>query len=99
MPKPIHKLIERKTDNAKALLRYPYIRWKLQADYRLFFFFPFWQIGGGERVHVVILKVFRSERSLCFITDQSDNDSFKKDCQSVADSLSLVRGSEKISSK
>src|SRR5690606_29267940 len=99
MPKPIHKLIERKTDNAKALLRYPYIRWKLKADYRLFFFFPFWQIGGGERVHADILKVFRSERSLCFITDQSENDGFKKEFQSYADTLTLGRWAKKPSFK
>ena len=99
MPKPIRNILERKSDNVKALLRYPYIQWKLKADYKLFFFFPFWQIGGGERVHADILKVFRLEKSLCFITDESENDGFKEEFQSYADTLSLGRWAKKPSFK
>jgi len=42
-----------------------------------FFFFPFYHVGGAERVHVDILESFEKEGNLCFITNTSKNESFK----------------------
>lgn len=89
--------IRKKTGNLKALLMYPYIQWKLNQSYDLFFFFPFWQIGGGERVHADILKVFEKEKTLCFITDESTNPGLKKEFKEYAQTIVLGRWSKKIS--
>jgi glycosyltransferase involved in cell wall biosynthesis len=97
MSKSPREIFERKTENVKAMLMYPYIDWKLRGNHRLFFFFPFWQIGGGERVHADILKVFQIDRPLCFITDRSENDGFKKEFQASADTVVLGRWAEKRS--
>jgi glycosyltransferase involved in cell wall biosynthesis len=88
---------KKKTGNLKALLMYPYIQWKLKQKRDLFFFFPFWQIGGGERVHADILKVFHKEDTLCFVTDQSIDPGFKNEFRKYADTIVLGRWSKKIS--
>lgn len=43
-----------------------------------FFFFPFYHIGGAERVHIDILSVFPKKNNLCFITNTSKDSKFKK---------------------
>lgn len=47
-----------------------------------FFFFPFYHIGGAERVHSDILELFDSKDSICIITDTSENDHFYNDFKS-----------------
>lgn len=97
MSKSLQEIFERKTANAKALWMYPRIDWILRKNHQLFFFFPYWQIGGGEKVHADILEVFQDDRSLCFITDHSENDGFKKSFQAFADTLELGRWAKKQS--
>lgn len=88
---------QRKSANLKALLMYPYILRKLKENYDLFFFFPFWQIGGGERVHADILRAFEKENVLCFLTGQSINTGFKKEFQTYSDTIELGRWADKES--
>jgi len=97
MPKSLKAIFQRKAENAEALLKVPSIYRKLRGSRRLFFFFPFWQIGGGERVHADILKAFQKDDPLCFITDDSENDGFKKDFKTYADTIELGRWSKKKS--
>lgn len=97
MSKSLQEIFERKAANTKALWMYPHIDWTLRKNHQLFFFFPYWQIGGGEKVHADILEVFQGDRSLCFITEHSENDGFKKDFQAFSDTLELGRWAEKQS--
>jgi len=42
----------------------------------LFFFFPFYHVGGAERVHAAIVGCFSAERPRVFFTKKSANDGF-----------------------
>lgn len=42
----------------------------------LFFFFPFYHVGGAERVHIDILASVADRKPWTFFTNESDNDSF-----------------------
>lgn len=55
------------------LSRIPVIR----NDPGIFFFFPYFHVGGAEKVHADIVKCFASEYPLVFLTHQSRNDKFK----------------------
>ncbi len=39
----------------------------------IFFFFPFYHLGGAETVHNDILEIFSKNESVCFITNKSVN--------------------------
>lgn len=45
---------------------------------KIFFFFPFYHMGGAETVHLDILKVFENKKNVCLITNESVNDHNKK---------------------
>lgn len=93
----IQTFIKRKSENLIALVKYPFINKKLEENFDLYFFFPFWQIGGGERVHADILQVFKEENTVCFITNQSVNHGFKKEFEAYSSTIELGRWSEKAS--
>ncbi|WP_136524742.1 glycosyltransferase family 4 protein [Geomonas ferrireducens] len=42
----------------------------------LFFFFPFFHVGGAEKVHAAIVRCFAAERPWVFFTKKSANDGF-----------------------
>jgi len=42
----------------------------------IFFFFPFYHVGGAERVHAAIVGCFPAERPWLFFTKKSANDGF-----------------------
>ena len=42
----------------------------------LFFFFPFFHVGGAEKVHAAIVRCFAGERPWVFFTKKSANDGF-----------------------
>ncbi len=44
----------------------------------LFCFFPTWELGGSERVHLQILEAIKDQNPTCFITFKPNNDGFKK---------------------
>jgi glycosyltransferase involved in cell wall biosynthesis len=50
----------------------------------LFFFFPFYHIGGAERVHIDILKTISDKKPWVFITNQSENDAFSSEFSKYA---------------
>ena len=46
----------------------------LQAEYEIFFFFPFYTIGGAEKVHAQIAAMFKDKKAIVFFTRKSPND-------------------------
>ncbi|MGN6511934.1 MAG: hypothetical protein ACTHLD_20885, partial [Chitinophaga sp.] len=46
----------------------------LGETYDLFFFFPFYHIGGAEKVHSEIVKLFPEKKIIVFFTKKSVND-------------------------
>lgn len=46
----------------------------LAAEYDLFFFFPFYHVGGAEKVHSEIVQLFPEKRIVIFFTKRSVND-------------------------
>lgn len=90
---------DRKLGNLQALLKYPIIAKHLHYNRQLFFFFPFWSIGGGERVHADILQAVSDAEPLCFLTDRSTDNGFKKEFQQYAATIQLGRWAEKKSFK
>lgn len=92
----IGAIVSKKLANAKALLHYPFII-NQARNKQMFFFFPFWCIGGAERVHGDILKAFSGYPAICFITEKSPNQGFKQDFINACSTVELGRWSEKLS--
>jgi len=63
---------------------FPFILWgramarnnKLDEEYDIFFFFPFYHIGGAEKVHAQIASAFSDKKAIIFFTRKSHNDFF-----------------------
>ncbi|TKC02912.1 glycosyltransferase family 4 protein [Pedobacter frigoris] len=89
------KKFKRIADNLTALAKYFRIKTELAKQRELYFFFPSWSFGGAERVHVDIMNLFNDPKPLCFITDRSITDGFKKEFQAAADVIELGRWAEK----
>ena len=51
-------------------------------EYDLFFFFPFYHIGGAEKVHAQIAAAMRNRKSVIFFTRKSSNAFFLEDFKS-----------------
>jgi len=68
--------LKKKVKNNLALMNYFSIN-KFIKNSELFFFFPFYHIGGAEKVHLDILTLFTKKNTLCFITDTCLDKSFK----------------------
>src|SRR3546814_873050 len=90
--------LNKKLGNLRALLKYPVIVWNLRNK-NLFFFFPFWSVGGGERVHADILQAVSDARPVCFLTERSVNDGFTDDFLRYSSAIQLGRWAEKPSFK
>jgi glycosyltransferase involved in cell wall biosynthesis len=54
----------------------------LGREYETFFFFPFYHIGGAEKVHAAIAKATGNPDCIIFFTRKSQNDLFYKEFQS-----------------
>lgn len=50
----------------------------LKKEYDIFFFFPFYHIGGAEKVHGEIAKAIGDENCIIYFTRKSHNDLFLK---------------------
>lgn len=87
--------IKRITHNLTDLFKYPYIHKRIQKKTDLYFFFPYWSLGGAERVHIDILNLFKKEAPLCFITSKSSGSEFKKEFLAAANIINLGRWGEK----
>ncbi|MFN8251439.1 MAG: glycosyltransferase family 4 protein [Ferruginibacter sp.] len=48
----------------------------LDKKYNRFFFFPFYHIGGAEKIHYQVLEAVGDENCIIFFTRQSKNDGF-----------------------
>jgi L-malate glycosyltransferase len=48
----------------------------LKSDYDIFLFFPFYHVGGAEKVHAEVAKVAGNKKSIIFFTKKSDNNLF-----------------------
>ncbi|HXA02811.1 MAG TPA: glycosyltransferase [Cytophagaceae bacterium] len=68
--------IPRKVNRLKMLIRFRKIMKSSGNDSGLFFFFPFYHVGGAERVHIDILKTVADKNPWIFFTNESENDSF-----------------------
>lgn len=53
------------------------------------FFFPFFHVGGAERVHISILEVFKDSNCLCIITERSSNENFRSEFEKYSTMLVL----------
>lgn len=61
-----------------AFLSLPLLYFKLKRNKtQVFFFFPSWELGGAERVHLEILKCVQDTNPTCFITFKINNNGFK----------------------
>ncbi len=66
---------------------------------RIFFFFPFYHIGGAERVHVDILKVFKNNQIVCIITSKSSNNYFYDEFKANSQIIEIEKLNPKYSPK
>lgn len=62
-------------ETLRALILYPYILQRIKnVESTMFFFFPRFQTGGAEKVHLEIIKSVSDKNPVCFFTNLSDND-------------------------
>lgn len=65
-------------------------RWSKRADNTsLFFFFPFYHIGGAEKVHAQILSSVADKKPIVFITGTSPGKGFYNDFKEHADIVEM----------
>ena len=62
----------------------------------IFFFFPYYHIGGAERVHIDILKVFKNQKTVCIITNSSLNNYFYEEFNSNSKLIEIEKFKKKI---
>lgn len=92
------KKITKWKETIKALILYPFIRQKItNLDANIFFFFPQYQTGGAERVHLNIMKSVAESRPTCFITDLSVNHDLRDEFKRYARLINLHRWGWKTS--
>lgn len=70
-----------KSSKLKKILFFIKIKFLLRNK-KNFFIFPFYHIGGAERVHSDILKIFSPKNSICIISDTSENNHFYNEFKS-----------------
>lgn len=51
----------------------------LEKEYETFFFFPFYHVGGAEKVHANIAKAIGNRNCIIFFTRKSQNDLFYRE--------------------
>lgn len=61
----------------------------LIKDKKYIFFFPYVHVGGGERVHIDILKLFDKKETLCFITNNSNSRDFQPEFEKYSEVVIL----------
>lgn len=71
------------------LFEFPKFRKEIKKLNSIIFFFPFYHFGGGESVHLDIMKIFKNKGTSCFITHQSDNDFLKDEFNEVTQLIDL----------
>lgn len=89
------KRIKRILENIKSILRYPAIHAALSKETSLYFFAYSWSFGGGERVFVDMLNLFKEQNPICFVTGTCVTDGFRKEYENAALTVNLSRWSQK----
>ena len=85
-----------KSSKISYLWEFPKFLKKISELNNIIFFFPFYHFGGGETVHLDILKFFKKYGTSCFIAHESEND-FLKD--QFYEATQIIELSEYKSSK
>lgn len=65
---------------------WPFIVWgrllarktPLQEEYDIYFFFPFYHIGGAEKVHYLVAQAFRDRKAIILFTRKSHDEGFRQ---------------------
>lgn len=79
-------------ETIRALISYPYIMRKVsRIESNIVFFFPRFQTGGAERVHLNIIRSVSDKNPVCIFTDFSDNDDLLSEYRSYATTINLLR--------
>lgn len=91
----MNKRIKRILENIKSVLKYPTIHAALSKKNTLYFFSYSWSFGGGERVYVDMLNLFKDLQPICFITGTSVTDGFRKEYEAAAHTINLNRWAQK----
>ncbi|NQD72552.1 glycosyltransferase family 4 protein [Sphingobacterium shayense] len=79
-------------ETIRALISYPYIMRKVSSiESNIVFFFPRFQTGGAERVHLNIIRSVSDKNPVCIFTDFSDNDDLLSEYRSYATTINLLR--------
>lgn len=61
------------------------IQFKIKiGNHKYIFIFPYYHIGGGERVHIDIMGLFDNKDVFCIIANKSINDALKSDFEKVS---------------
>lgn len=92
--------VKRWYETVKSLVLYPKIIKELKSSTsNIFFIFPCYETGGGERVHADIMTAVADLHPTCLITHISRNDDMKETFESVANLINLERWGWKRSFK
>lgn len=92
--------IKRWYETVKSLVLYPKIIKELKSSKStIFFIFPCYETGGGERVHADIMASVTDLHPTCLITHISRNDDMKEAFESFANLINLERWGWKRSFK
>lgn len=81
-----------------SVYQYPHIAWDLKnSTTSVFLFFPTYEIGGAERVHIDIMEAIKSLEPICFITSIPLNNGFKNEFENASRLIELRRwGNKKV---
>jgi glycosyltransferase involved in cell wall biosynthesis len=67
----------------ESVLMYPFIllgrifgRFSKQKEFDIYFFFPFHQVGGAEKIHYQIVQTFAGKNAVIYFTRKSKKESF-----------------------
>ncbi len=82
------------------LMIMPFIWWgkslakrkPLEGEYDIFFFFPFYHIGGAEKVHTHIAHALKKKKSVIFFTRKSANNFFLEEFRSSGHMIIDISG-------
>ena len=78
-----------KSTKLSYLFEFPKFKKEIKNLNDIIFFFPFYHFGGGETVHLDILKIFKEYSTSCFIVHKSDNDFLKNEFENVTQLIDL----------
>ncbi|MGA9213445.1 glycosyltransferase family 4 protein [Kaistella sp.] len=78
-----------KSTKITYLFEFPKFRKQIKKLNDIIFFFPFYHFGGGETVHLDILKIFEKYSTSCFVIHKSDNDFLKEEFEKVTQLIDL----------